>query len=424
MKKYKPHNLKEFRDKALIYASSFRRVFNSDSNNITFPNNPFDDLLAFSSSTSVPFSNNNNFQELKAHIDRHQCWLFGHFSYDLKNQIEKLNSTNTNHLEFPDVAFFEPEHLLKFHGDHVEFIVTDDAENLIKKINQVRLTNNGDLNKSVKTNCNVSKEEYIEVVNRLKDHILEGDIYEINYCIQFLVENLRISPANFFLQLSASSPAPFSSFYKLDEKYMIGASPERYLKKSQQQLISQPIKGTARRGKTPGEDETIKKNLRANEKELAENMMIVDLVRNDLARSCTPGTVVVDEMFGIYTFTHLHQMISTIKGSLKSDVHLVDAIKNSFPMGSMTGAPKIKVMELIEQYEKAKRGLYSGAVGYFTPEGDFDFNVVIRSLLYDEKESLATFQVGSAITYDADPEYEYDECLLKASAIQKLLRSI
>jgi para-aminobenzoate synthetase component 1 len=154
---------------------------------------------------------------------------------------------------------------------------------------------------------------------------------------------------------------------------------------------------------------------------MAENLMIVDLVRNDLAKSSKPGSVKVEELFGIYSFKQLHQMISTVSSIKRENVDPVEVIKNAFPMGSMTGAPKIRAMELIEKYETTKRGVYSGASGYFTPEMDFDFNVLIRSIFYNDTANKLSFQVGSAITYDADPEYEYKECLLKAKAIFEIL---
>ncbi len=418
--KYKPGNINEFRAKALAYTSRFQRVFHSNSNNISFPFEPFEDLLAFDSVDDVRFTDEGNFDELKNHVNNNKSWLFGHISYDLKNQIEDLTSNHKGHIAFPEIAFFEPRNLLKFHHDHVELVLTDNPHSLIEEINKIKPAPSQPTSAN-HIICDTREEEYIEVVKQLKNHILQGDIYEINYCIEFLVKNIRLKPVDFFRELTQLSPSPFSLFYRHNSQFLLGASPERFIKKFGNQLISQPIKGTARRGNTFEEDESMKTHLRSSEKELAENMMIVDLVRNDLARSCIPGTVIVKEMFGIYTFKHLHQMISTISGDLRPEVHYIDAIKHCFPMGSMTGAPKIKVMELIEKYEKSKRGLYSGTVGYFTPEGNFDFNVVIRSLLYNDQEQIASFHVGSAITYDSNPKQEYNECMLKASAIKTLL---
>jgi para-aminobenzoate synthetase component 1 len=219
------------------------------------------------------------------------------------------------------------------------------------------------------------------------------------------------------------SKAPFSCYFKFDGKYLLSASPERFLKKQGSKLISMPIKGTARRGKNIEDDLALRRKLLADQKERSENVMIVDLVRNDLSRSSVEGSVKVEELFGIKTFPQVHQMVSTITGVLRDDVHFVDAIRNAFPMGSMTGAPKVRAMELIEQYEKSKRGLYSGAVGYITPEGDFDFNVVIRSLLYNSLNHYLSFHVGSAIVFDSAPEKEYEECLLKAKALIQVLKS-
>jgi para-aminobenzoate synthetase component 1 len=199
-------------------------------------------------------------------------------------------------------------------------------------------------------------------------------------------------------------------------------SPERYLKKEGINILSQPIKGTSKRNIDNEEDDLLNiTHLKTSEKERAENIMVVDLVRNDLSRICKEGTVKVDELCAVYSFPQVHQMISTISGILKDGIHWTDAIRQTFPMGSMTGVPKKKVMELIENYERSKRGLFSGSIGYVTPAGDFDFNVVIRSLLYNSTDKYLSFHTGSAITFSSDPETEYEECLLKAEAIKKAL---
>lgn len=219
----------------------------------------------------------------------------------------------------------------------------------------------------------------------------------------------------------AKTPRPFASFLKMDNKYIISASPERFIKLKDNKIISQPIKGTASRGKTEAEDKENKKQLSESEKERAENMMIVDLVRNDLAKSSRSGSVKVEEIFGIYSFQQVHQMISTISAHKRKETHPIDVIKNAFPMGSMTGAPKIRAMKLIERYENSKRNVFSGSIGYFNGENEFDFNVLIRSIYFDKESKNLNYQVGSAITYDSDAEAEYEECLLKAKAIEKTL---
>jgi len=256
---------------------------------------------------------------------------------------------------------------------------------------------------------------------KIKEHISRGDIYVTNFCQEFFAENAHIDPLGIFFQLNSISPNPFGGFFKLKNNYILSASPERFLAKRDRKLISQPIKGTAKRGQTPQEDEGIKQQLRNHAKELQENVMIVDLVRNDLTRSAKQGTVKTEELFGIYSFKHLHQMISTVVCELQDGLSAIEAIKRSFPMGSMTGAPKISAMRLMERYERSKRGVYSGAMGYFSPDDDFDFNVVIRTLLYNADERYLSFHTGSAITYHADAEQEYEECLLKAKAILEVL---
>ncbi len=262
----------------------------------------------------------------------------------------------------------------------------------------------------------ISKPEYLANIKTIKDHIIKGDVYELNYCQEFYA-NATIQPISTYLQLNKYSKAPFSTYYKLDKKYLLCCSPERFLKKTDNKLIAQPIKGTSKRSTDKKEDQKLMNELSVSLKEQAENVMIVDLMRNDLSKSAVPGSVTVDELFGIYTFELVHQMISTISSTLRPDVHFINAIKNAFPMGSMTGAPKIAAMQLIEQYETTKRGLFSGAVGYILPNNDFDFNVVIRSLLYNHINKYISYQVGGAITDGSVPEREYEECLVKAQIL-------
>ena len=267
----------------------------------------------------------------------------------------------------------------------------------------------------------MSKEQYLKCVYEIKKHIQRGDIYEMNYCVEFFAENTEIAPIQVYTNLNSISQTPFSCFYRNDTQYLMCASPERFIKKEGTKIISQPIKGTRKRGETAHEDQKLKQDLLEDAKERSENVMIVDLVRNDLSRSAKRGTVRVEELFGVYSFKQVHQLISTVSAELKEEIHFVDAIKNAFPMGSMTGAPKVRAMQLIEEFENTKRGLYSGAVGYISPSGDFDFNVVIRSILYSEQSKSVSFMVGSAITANSDAEKENEECLLKAEAMFQVL---
>lgn len=406
-------------EKSLRWADTFSYCCLFNNNNILkYPFKPFNNLLAVGSKNIISNAEG-SFESLQRAISKGK-WLIGHLSYDLKNQIETLKSTHPPSIDFPLLQFFVADHLIHFEKEHVVIESDSDPDHIFQQIVDYNLQHDGD-NYIGSITKSTTKKYYLEVVEKLLQHIIEGDIYEINYCIEFIISKLKIDPVSFYLQLCNISPTPFSSFYKIKSKYALGASPERFLKKDGNILISQPIKGTAKRGADTKEDDVIKTNLFNDEKERAENMMIVDLVRNDLARSAISGTVKVEEMFGIYSFQHWHQMISTVSAKVNKDSSIISIVKNAFPMGSMTGAPKVKVMQLIEQYETFKRGLYSGAIGYITPNGDFDFSVVIRTLFYDNVENKGSFMVGSAITSDAKPENEYEECILK---IKPLLRAL
>jgi para-aminobenzoate synthetase component 1 len=258
-------------------------------------------------------------------------------------------------------------------------------------------------------------------VRKLQQHIHRGDCYEINFCTAFFANDAVIHPAQVFQNLMQLSAAPFAALYRLDDLYLICASPERFLAKKGVRLIAQPIKGTAARSSDAAEDNRLKTSLQSSRKEQAENVMVVDLMRNDLSKVCESGSVHVDELFGLYSFPQVHQLISTISGTVRKDLSFFDIIQALFPMGSMTGAPKQRVLELIEQYEPTARGIFSGSVGYLSPDGDFDFNVVIRSIMYNATRRYLSYQAGSGLTFYSNAEMEWEECLLKAAAIRKVL---
>ncbi|WP_276501065.1 anthranilate synthase component I family protein [Terrimonas pollutisoli] len=348
-------------------------------------------------------------------------WLFGHLNYDFKNVLTKSISSHPDHIRFPDAFFFEPSILIRISEKEI-IIGAEDPELIFSQINSTDIISKG-LEK-VQVNSRIGKEEYLSIIRRLQQHILRGDCYEINFCQEFFAENVQINPVETYLRLSDVSPNPFSALYRLDDKWLICASPERFLKKQGKQILSQPIKGTSQRRKENSvKDIKAKEELYNSAKDRSENVMIVDLMRNDLSKICEEGSVQVDELYGIYSFPQVHQMISTISGQLKNDISFADILRATFPMGSMTGAPKKKVIELIELYEKTKRGIFSGAVGYIKPSGDFDFNVVIRSIMYNQLDNYLSFQTGSGITFYSDPEKEWEECLLKASAIKEIFHT-
>lgn len=416
-----PVSLEEFRLKALAWANEHPHVAYYSSNNIPYPHKGFVHLLAIASGPALPLDMGNAFESLREQLQQEHPLLCGFLTYDLKNQIEKLHSHNPGYIGFPLLSFFAPEIYIYFYENHlVVCSARDNAPDITADILNTP-TPLHCLLSQVQVKQRVEKNDYIANVERIREHILEGNVYELNYCIEFYTEDITLQPLQLYLALTAASPTPFSGYMKCEDKYLLCASPERFLKKEGQKLISQPIKGTIRRGKTLEEDAQLQHQLRHDEKELAENMMIVDLVRNDLSRSCATGTVRVEEMFGIYGFRQVSQMISTVVGELRPDKDLVDALTGAFPMGSMTGAPKISAMQIIEELEVTKRGLYAGSLGYITPDNNCDFNVVIRSIQYNASTRYLSFMVGSAITYDSVPEQEYAECLLKAQAILEVL---
>ena len=407
--------------KALAWGRTHSHLALLENNGLLYPSSPFPNLLAAGILEEVNFTPGQSFNQLQEWHDEHKDWLFGYLAYDLKNETENLSSQNPDRHRLPNIRFFRPRHVMQFHRDGIEIWSVDDPGEIIHDILRTAHLEETPLAKPLKLNKGMEKEEYLRKAEAIRQHIKDGDCYEMNLCMEFWANEAELNPYSAYRQLSRLSPMPFAAFLKLEKNYLIAASPERFLKKEGNHIISQPIKGTAPRGKTSHEDLVLKEQLRHSEKEMAENMMIVDLVRNDLARTAIPGSVKVNGLFDVYTFRNVHQMVSTVSSRTKSGTPFTQPLKNAFPMGSMTGAPKIKVMELIEQYENSKRGLYSGAVGYISPEGNFDFNVVIRSLIYSAGTRTLSFQVGSAITYDAVPEQEYEECLLKATAMRQLL---
>lgn len=353
-------------------------------------------------------------------------WLFGFFGYDLKNETERLASGHFDGIGLPDLGFFQPETVVGIRGNALEIqAIGREPEVVYAEIRAAKHQPEYPENVPVELKPRWPKAEYLQAVEAIRQHIVEGDLYEMNLCQEFFAENAAIDPVATFERLNGIGKAPFSTFMRWRDRYLLSASPERFLKKEGLKLISQPIKGTRKR--SGHNDDEMRRELAGSEKDRAENVMIVDLVRNDLARNCEPGSVRVEELFGIYTFETVHQMISTITGTLRAlevmnDPNDLTALRDAFPPGSMTGAPKVMAMELIERYEQTRRGLYSGAVGYFDPEGDFDFNVVIRSILYNAANRYVSVQVGGAIVFDSVPEQEYEECLVKADAMLRALK--
>ncbi len=422
---YQVQNIPDFKKQMLQWAQQFREVVFLESNKYKAKYSTHEAVLAFDAFTLLQTDYFNAFDQLNEYQKNTNDWLFGYLSYDLKNNVEQLESNNSDGLNFPDLLFFQPKKLIFFEEDSIRFeylgMCDDEIDDDFQQILSIKIVES-DQQENIEVKSKLTFNEYEKGFQKVISHIQRGDIYEANYCMEFFAENVQLNSNDLFWKLNEISQPPFACFAKFNQHFVLSASPERYIRKDGLKIISQPIKGTAKRGITTEEDLLLKENLASNKKEQSENVMIVDLVRNDLSITATKASVQVEELFGIYTFKQVHQMISTVVSEVSADQNPVEIIKSTFPMGSMTGAPKLSAMKIIEEVERTKRGLYSGAIGYFTPNNDFDFNVVIRTILYNQENKYASFSVGSAITINANATDEYNECLLKAQAMQKVLQ--
>lgn len=399
----------------LAWASQFNICCFLDNQQYNSTYNSFECLLGVGA-TSLFTPQEDFFSSLNSFINFNNDWIFAHFNYELKDNIDGNSLERIERNGFPDYFLFVPELIIILQNDLLKIgVVGQNASSIFLEVTEkVPLA---PVSQVVSFNPLIWRNQYLNCVSKLKEHIHKGDCYEINFCQKFRA-NADIDPVSTYSRLAKISSNPFSAFYRVGDNYLLSASPERYLKKVGEKIITQPIKGTSSRStNSVKEDELSKNELKNSAKDQSENVMIVDLVRNDLSKICREGSVGVEELFGVYSFPQVHQMISTVTGNLEENTTFSDVLKATFPMGSMTGAPKKKVMELIKKYESSLRGIYSGTVGYFTPEKDFDFNVVIRSIVYNKTSHNISFHTGSAITANSEPEKEYEECLLKARAI-------
>ncbi len=434
-KTFSVDNISKFKENLLFWAQQFETVLWLDSNNYKQQYSSFDGCLAVEEFTSIKTDYLNGFEKLKEYQTITKDYIFGYISYDVKNDVERLSSNNFDGLDFADLYFFQPQKLFFINQNTIEFqylkMVDDEIDgdfDEISKMSDRAQSRSNEISKpldcargDIKIKLRIHKDEYHSKVNKVLEHIKRGDIYEANFCQEFYAENSTINPLKVYNHLNEISTPPFATFLKMEHQYLLSASPERYIKKEGTKIISQPIKGTAKRLISKIDDAKIASDLERDQKERSENVMIVDLVRNDLSKTAKIGTVKVEELCKVYSFKQVHQMISTVVSEIDEKTHPIDVLQSTFPMGSMTGAPKVSAMKIIEDLEETKRGLYSGTVGYFTPNGDFDFNVVIRSILYNEEKKYISYSVGGAITAKSIPEKEYEECLLKAKAMKFVL---
>ncbi|NOQ70850.1 MAG: aminodeoxychorismate synthase component I [Crocinitomix sp.] len=391
--------------------------------NVVLLNQPNGDfLLAWGDSDKINIAPNQYDAKLvQEFLDAHlQEYIFGYLAYDIKNDETRSTSNAVKGDKGNDVFLLAPEHvLIKTSHSNLYF---GKASN--KTINQfINNTSPIDHNQleSITLKPQTNKDDYLKDIIDIKNQIQKGIIYEMNYCVKFENKFTHFNPVQTYSKLVDNAEAPFSAFVHDGNNYVLSASPERFLNKTGPKLKSQPIKGTAKRGTTNQSDVEIKMNLALDPKEISENVMIVDLVRNDLAKIATKKSVTVEELCEPYTFKTVHQLISTISCDLRPNISFTEILQALFPMGSMTGAPKISAISNINQFESFRRGVYSGAIGYISPNGNFDFNVVIRSIFADMLNKNISCGVGGAITINSHPVKEYEECLLKLNVIQNTL---
>jgi len=410
-----------FKRKALQWAVLHDPCCYLDSHGYQDPHGRFDTWIGVGSLASWKgYSGQEAWKRLQEFLDAHPAhFLPGYLGYDLKNEIEDLQTRQPNRTGFADAAFFLPAVTIKINHQEVE--IDSESPDAIFEAIETTLLQHPSINFTGTLQHRMSKSDYFTAFSRLQDHIVRGDCYEINLCQEFYAENAKLDPYAAYLHLKDVSPTPFSGYLRIGNHYVIGASPERFLSKKGTVLRSQPIKGTAPRWEDPLTDKAQARQLQEDPKERSENIMIVDLVRNDLTKAALPGTVKTTELAEVYSFKHVHQLISTIEAQADPEQNQTSILRHCFPPGSMTGAPKISAMIRIEEAESSRRNVYSGAFGYFAPGGDFDFNVVIRSLLYNEASGYVSFHTGGAITAKAQAEAEYEECLLKGKAIFGIL---
>lgn len=379
-------------------------------------------LLGVGSSKQVHYAADTDIETISTFIKMQQDWIFFHLSFEAVSIMKGEQPWSIDKIGFPPLTFFVPRYVIRFSSENIEIgSLEEDHDEIYQQIICASIFDEIK-RQSIEIKSAISKDSYLNKVEGLLAHIQRGDCYEINFCQEFYNNNAVIDPLQTWHSLCKISPNPFSVYYKVESAYLLSASPERFLCKKGNKLISQPMKGTIRRDlENLDHDEALRYSLQHSKKDQMENVMVVDLVRNDLSRVCHEGTVYVSELFGIYTFPQVYQMVSTVEGVVQEGVTFMDIINACFPMGSMTGAPKHRVLELIRVFEDEPRGLFSGSVGYITPEGDFDMNVVIRSILYNEVTNYVSFMTGSGITALSDAEQEYEECLLKGAAIREVL---
>ena len=400
--------------------------------------NPFK-VLKYKNTKKNPLDNlQNELNKYKVENNTHLPFIggaVGYLSYDLGNYIEKLPRTAIDDTNVYDLYFGFYNWVIVI--DHLEsktYIATPDLDieketniikNIEKKINKAEINGIDSIcyeEKEVektKLTSNFTKNEFENAVRKVQDYIRQGDIYQANLTQRFYGKT-TLSSYELYRDLRRFSPAPFGAFLNFEDSHILSNSPERFIKCVDRKVETRPIKGTRPRGKNKEEDLRLQEELRNSEKDRAELLMIVDLERNDIGRISKIGTVKVPELFVIEPYANVNHLVATVVGELDDDKDCVDAIKATFPGGSITGAPKIRSMEIIDELEPTKRNVYTGSIGYIGFNGDMDLNIAIRTII--KKDNNVYFQVGGGMTWDSNPADEYQETLDKAQSIMKALR--
>lgn len=408
--------------KLLDWSQQFNHIVWLDSNAYPEHQHTYEAVLAVDAHEILSIDEDFALTNLKQYREENKNWLFGYLGYRANSR--KLEDISKDLLKFPSLYFFQPKKVFLVHKDYIElhYLKPEEIELDWEAISRIELNHACLELEDIEIKPRIDKDTYIAKVEQIQKYIKDGILDEINFCQEFYTDTKLDNPLAFYKQLNQISQAPFASYMRLEDKYAFCSSPERYLKHKKRKLITQPIKGTAKRLLDKEADERIKKRLKENEKEINENKLVVDMVMQEFKTFCIPESVEVTEFCKAYTFKQVHQLISTIEGEIKEDLSALDAISATYPMGSMTGLPKKTALVLTDELEDFDRGVYSGGIGYFTPEEDFDFNVVIRTALYNDTEAYLSFSAGGAITSLSNPEAEYEESLIKINAIKEILK--
>lgn len=395
-----PEELDSLKVKVLHYISEYNTFTFFDNNHFAINPRRFEFLAAAGIRKKISF----------AEIPKHQDWIFFQFDYEF-NPLAPEDS---------NCQIIIPETVIYCMADsndiHIESVQNPECiqQDILKHPHQLELK---PFIQTPTFQSQIAKKVYLDTIEQIRDDIYWGKYYELNYCVPFEAQVKIPDTKAFFYHFNKKNPAPMAAYLRQGHRYLFCSSPERFVFTDQSNIIVQPIKGTAPRGYTKAQLEYNTQRLQNSIKDRAENVMIVDLTRNDLSRICEIGSVQVPELFGIYPFQYLIQMISTIQGRLKPNIAFTDIWKAVYPMGSMTGAPKPTVIDHISKYEQYIRGMYSGSVGYIQPNGNIDSNVVIRSLEYNHQSEQVIYKAGGAITYQSDAQSEWDEVLLKSKSM-------